>query len=194
MSETLTTPAAPSITVQELAERACREDIDLIDVRTPAEFEEVHAVAARNVPLHTLDPDAVMNDRCPDSNRPLYVICKAGGRSAQAQQKFLEAGYSCVVNVEGGTDAWCAAGLPVQRGRRTMSLERQVRITAGFLVLVSGLLAIFVHPYWAALAAATGAGLMHAGITDSCLMGMIMARMPWNQAGPAANGSCCSAD
>jgi rhodanese-related sulfurtransferase len=86
-----------------------------------------------------------------------------------------------VINVEGGTLAWDQAGLPVVRGRRTISLERQVRICAGFMALTGGVLAMLVHPWFAGLSAFVGAGLMFAGITDTCGMALILARMPWNQ-------------
>ncbi|MBA2112984.1 Inner membrane protein YgaP [Planctomycetes bacterium FF15] len=155
---------------------------DLIDVRTPAEYQEVHASDAVNSPLDRLAPKQVMDARNGSTDQPLYVICKSGNRAGKACEKFVAAGYENVVNVEGGTDAWASAGLPVVRGKKTISLERQVRIAAGSLVLLGALLAIFVHPYFAGLSAFVGAGLMFAGITDTCGMGMLLAKMPWNQA------------
>ena len=78
-------------------------------------------------------------------------------------------------------DAWTAAGLPVVRGKATMSLERQVRIAAGLLVLVGVTLGFTVHPYWFGLSGFVGAGLAFAGITDTCMMGMMLAKLPWNR-------------
>ena len=98
-------------------------------------------------------------------------------------------GWLNVVNVEGGTLACEAAGLPVVRGKKAISLERQVRIAAGFLVLVGAVLALTVHPYFAGLSAFVGAGLMFAGITDTCGMGMLLARMPWNQVSTEPTGA-----
>ena len=92
----------------------------------------------------------------------------------------------------GGTLAWDAAGLPVVRGKKTILLERQVRIAAGFLVLVGAVLALVVHPYFVGLSAFVGAGLMFAGITDSCGMGMLLAKMPWNRIRDVTNGVTCS--
>ena len=60
-------------------------------------------------------------------------------------------------------------------------LERQVRIVAGFLTLVGAVLGFFVNPYFIGLSAFIGAGLMFAGITDTCGMGMMLAKMPWNR-------------
>ena len=162
----------------------CKEGkkIDLIDVRTPVEYREVHVEIARNIPLDQLDVTAQMQGRNSSASEPLYVICRSGSRGQQACEKFLKAGFSNVVNVEGGTLACVEAGLPVVRGKKAISLERQVRIAEGSLVLLGAALA-FVHPAFVGLSAFIGAGLVFAGITDTCGMGMILARMPWNQCG-----------
>ncbi|MCL6505485.1 MAG: rhodanese-like domain-containing protein [Bryobacteraceae bacterium] len=188
-----------TITAKELYERMQRgEWVELIDVRTPVEFREIHAEGARLVPLDRLDPKAVMAERNGTEERPLYVICRSGSRARQACEKFIAAGHFNVVCVEGGTLAWEQAGLPVRRGKKGISLERQVRIAAGLLVLLGAVLGFFVHPYFIALSAFVGAGLVFAGITDTCGMGMLLARMPWNRvaepdpgrtAGPACRGT-----
>ena len=172
--------------------QVCRNfiNVDLIDVRTPVEFREVHLKAARNVPLGRLDPAAVMQARTSGSKHPLYVICQSGGRGRQACEMFHGAGFANVVNVEGGTVACVAAGLPVVRGPRSISLERQVRITAGSLVLLGLLFAWLVHPAFIFLSAFVGAGLVFAGISDTCGMGMVLARMPWNQCSQSEASSC----
>lgn len=171
-----------SATVVSISPAALRGagQVELIDVRTPAEFREMHVQFARNVPLDQLDPAAVMRGRAA-LGEPLYVICRSGGRGQKACEKFHAAGYGNVINVEGGTLACEAAGLPMVRGAKAVSLERQVRITAGAIVLLGALLGYFVHPYWIGLSAFIGAGLMFSGITDTCGMAMVLARMPWNQ-------------
>lgn len=150
---------------------------ELIDVRTPVEFREMHIAFARNVPLDRLDP-ATVSAR-PDA--PVHVICLGGGRGKQACEKLLAAGFQNVVNVEGGTRAWVQDGFPVVRGKKAISLERQVRIAAGSLVLIGVALSYFVHPYLIGLSAFVGAGLVFAGITDTCGMGIMLSKMPWNQ-------------
>ncbi len=160
--------------------------VDLIDVRTPVEYREVHAEAARSVPLDRLEPRAVMEGRIGSNEEPLYMICRSGSRGRQACEAFHAAGFSSVVNVEGGTLAWEQAGLPVVRGAKSMSLERQVRIAAGSLVVLGTALGAFVHPAFLGLSAFVGAGLVFAGVTDTCGMGMMLARMPWNRAEPEA--------
>jgi rhodanese-related sulfurtransferase len=180
-----------TIKPQELAE-ICKEGkkIDLIDVRTPVEYREVHLDIARNVPLDRLDVAALMQARNGSANEPLYVICRSGSRGQQACETFLKAGFSNVVNIEGGTMACVEAGLPVVRGKKAVSLERQVRIAAGSLVLLGTALS-FVHPAFIGLSAFIGAGLVFAGITDTCGMGLLLARMPWNRCSQDSN-SCCA--
>lgn len=155
--------------------------IDLIDVRTPIEYREIHVENARNVPLDQLDPAALIQTRNGSTDEPLYFICRSGSRGQQACEKFHNAGFTNVINIEGGTLACIDAALPVVRGKKSISLERQVRVAAGFLVLLGALLGALVHPAFAGLSAVVGAGLLYSGITDTCGMGMLLARMPWNQ-------------
>jgi rhodanese-related sulfurtransferase len=159
--------------------------VTLIDVRTPAEFGEVHVDFAHNIPLDRLDLQAV---QAVAGDGPVYFVCKSGTRSQKACEKLIAAGIKDVVSVEGGTVACEAAGVPVVRGRKVMSLERQVRIAAGALVAVGAALAGFgpeAPVNWqaigAGLAGFVGCGLVFAGITDTCGMAMLIARMPWNQ-------------
>ncbi|MHC4403376.1 MAG: rhodanese-like domain-containing protein [Planctomycetota bacterium] len=171
-----------TITSLELKDLLVREpDLQLIDVRMPAEFREVHVVGARNVPFDRLSAEQLSSESAEDGSSTVYFICKVGKRSHKACEKARELGLPNVVNVEGGTDVCIAAGLPVERGKKAVSLERQVRITAGGLVLVGAVLAVAVHPYWAALPALIGAGLAYSGVTDTCGMGMLLSKMPWNR-------------
>jgi len=171
-----------TISPAELARKRDQgESPQIIDVRTPAEFREVHVPGVRNVPLDALKPEALQRELGDLNGAPLYVICRSGNRSDKACEQLARAGMTSVVSVDGGTLAWEAAGLPVERGRKAISLERQVRIAAGSIVFVGALLAFFVHPAWAIMSGFVGAGLVVAGITDTCGMGMMLARMPWNR-------------
>jgi rhodanese-related sulfurtransferase len=181
-----------TISPQRLADLCKSEKIDLLDVRTAVEYRELHAADARNVPLDQLDPVAVMQARNGSKGAPLYVICRSGSRGRQACEKFLAASFTNVVNVEGGTLAWAECGLPVVRGKKAISLERQVRIAAGLLVLLGALVGWLVHPAFIALSAFVGAGLVFSGITDTCGMGLLLAKMPWNQVKDAPT-NCCQA-
>jgi rhodanese-related sulfurtransferase len=170
--------------------------IRMIDVRSPAEFAGVHAEGAELVPLDKLDPRAFASQWTAFADEPIYVICQSGGRAAKAVERFQEAGFRNVFSVAGGTAAWEKAGLPVIRGARTvLSLERQVRIVAGLLVLVGTLLGWQFHPAIHALSLFVGGGLLFAGVTDWCGMGLLLAKMPWNkpkQRGSAGVSACQS--
>lgn len=188
-----------TITPAELANRhQAGQPVDLIDVRTPVEFREIHIDFARNVPLDRLDPRALQAARNGSAEQPLYIVCRSGKRAAQACEAFVAVGITNVVNLEGGTLAWEAAGLPVVRGAKAMSLERQVRIAAGSLVLLGVALGIGLSPYFFALSAFVGAGLIFSGITDTCGMGILLGRMPWNQiedefaTKPVSGAACCN--
>lgn len=173
--------------LKQVGERG--EGVELIDVRTPAEFREAHVSFARNVPLDRLDPEALRAELGEKCANPLYLICRSGARGKQACEKLAAAGMTNVVNVEGGTVACEAAGLPLVRGKKAISLERQVRIAAGALVLLGAVLGLLVHPYWVVLSAFVGAGLLFSGITDTCGMAMCLARMPWNQVRESCSAS-----
>lgn len=167
------------------------QKIEPIDVRTPVEFREVHVEFARNIPLDQLDPAAFMQARNGAANEPLYVICRSGSRGQQASEKVLKAGFSNVANTEGGTLACVEAGLPVVRGKKAISLERQVRIAAGFIVLAGAVAAMVTgNVYLNAIPAFVGTGLIFAGITDTCAMGMFIAKMSWNQVKDEGAPSC----
>jgi rhodanese-related sulfurtransferase len=159
--------------------------IDIIDVRTPAEFGELHIEGARNCPLDGLDPRRIASERNGAADKLLYIVCRSGARGSQACQKFISAGFDNVVNVEGGTLACAAAGAPVVRGKKAIPLHCQVQIITGTLV-VTGALLVALHPYWAALPAVMGAGLLYSGLTNTCAMGSLLSRMPWNKACPTA--------
>ena len=149
--------------------------IALVDVRTPAEYRDVHAEGALLMPLDDFDPKGL------DPAKPVYLICEAGTRAAKAAEKLRAAGFKDAIVVDGGTKRWVDAGLPVVRGRKSMSIFRQVRIVAGVLVLAGLGLGGFVHPAGYGLSAFIAAGLVFSGITDSCGMGWCLAKMPWNK-------------
>ena len=173
-----------TIEPKELAERKASGAVELIDVRTPAEYNGLHADGAENHPLDQLDPAAIMQGRNGDADQPLYLICQMGGRSMKACEKFVAAGYTNVVNVSGGTTLWHEHGLPVVKGKRqVIAIDRQVRIAAGSLVLLGVVLAAAVLPQWIGLALAgfIGAGLVFSGVTNTCGMASVLAMMPWNR-------------
>jgi len=152
----------------------------LLDVRTPSEFAARRAVGARNIPLDTI-PATIASGKLP-KDVTICVLCEKGGRAAIAADHLLKAGHLDVHVITGGTEAWASEGLPLEgTGRKSISIERQVRIGAGILVLAGIILGFLIHPAFFGLSAFIGAGLVFAGITDWCGMGLLLARAPWNR-------------
>jgi rhodanese-related sulfurtransferase len=150
----------------------------LLDVRTPVEFAAAHIPGAYNVPLDTLREHREELRRHLDAD--LVLVCRSGARARQAEQVLAATGLPGLSVLSGGLSGWEAAGAPVNRGRDRWDLERQVRFAAGSLVL-GGVLGSIAVPRLKWLAGAIGAGLVFAGVTGTCGMGMLLARMPWNR-------------
>lgn len=156
--------------------------IAVIDVRTPLEFKEAHVPQARNIPLDTLSPAKLIQAGELRADEPVYILCRSGQRATKAAGEFSSDGFTNPIVVEGGTLAWIDADLPVNRsGTSVISLERQVRIAAGSIVLLGFLLGWFVDRHFHILSGFVGAGLIFAGITDWCGMGLLIAKAPWNK-------------
>jgi len=170
-----------TITPQELeAKHANDENITLIDVRTPLEFKSIHIPFAKNIPLDTIGK-APLEELDNPTGKVAYIICHSGARAETACKKLIDMGHQNIIKVTGGTVGWKSAGLPVNEDARGVSLERQVRIAAGLLVVAGVVLSLNFHVGYLALSAFVGLGLIYAGITDSCGMAAILARMPWNK-------------
>lgn len=155
----------------------------VIDVRTEAEYSACHVNGVKLYPLQSLNVDGVLRDAAETDQ--MFVLCKGGGRAKQAAEKLVAATDQTVTVVVGGTDACVKIGIPHTVGRDSMSLERQVRIAAGGLVVAGVAGGALVHPAFLGLSAFVGAGLVFAGLTDTCAMGMMLARMPWNKSAEA---------
>ena len=162
--------------------RKKEEGLHFVDVRSPAEYEAVHATGSKLYPLDSLDPKRVVFELGVSAQTPVVLLCAGGNRARKAAEKFHAEGIPHCLVVEGGTKAWEAAGLPVVKGKGSISIERQVRIGAGTMVLLGVLLGSWVDPLWFFLSGFVGAGLIFAGVTDWCGMGLLLAKMPWNQA------------
>ena len=165
-------------TVLTLNDKLNTENPQLIDVREYAEFAGGRVRQAKSLPLDELEKRLSELDRI----RPIYVMCRTGRRSAEAQKKLKALGFADVTNVAGGFEAWKKENLPFELDENApWALERQVRFAAGLLVLTGVLLSVFVHPYFVWLSGFVGAGLVFAAATDTCAMGMPLAKMPWNK-------------
>jgi rhodanese-related sulfurtransferase len=176
--ETKVIPAVVSPGELEELLRA-RPDVRLLDVRTPGEYEAAHIAGAYNVPLDTLGEHAA--DIRAHVDEPVVLVCQSGARARRAEEALKAAGLPQLHVLDGGVSGWVAAGKPVRRGAARISLERQVRIAAGALAATGGFLALLVSPLFALLPAFVGSGLVFAGVTDTCAMGMLLAKLPYNR-------------
>jgi len=161
--------------------------LTLLDVRTPVEFRELHIPFAKNLPLDQISSETLGQHQ---NAAPLYLMCRTGRRAEEACRKLAQEGQTDLILVEGGAEEWAKLGFETVRGKKAVSIERQVRIVAGSLVLAGSLLGAFVHIGFIAIPAFVGSGLAFAGITDTCAMGMMLARMPWNQVNDQGETAC----
>jgi rhodanese-related sulfurtransferase len=157
----------------------------ILDVRTPGEFETSHIPGAYNVPLDLLrEHRAELLAHLDDD---VVLVCRSGARAARAEQTLARAGLPNLKVLDGGILAWQAAEAPVERGKPRWDLERQVRLVAGTVVLAAVLLSVAVPgAQW--LAAAVGGGLALAALTNTCAMGLVLSRLPYNR------GAACDLD
>ena len=165
-------------TVLGLREQLQNGELHLIDVRKKMEFAGGRVAGASSLPLGELEE----RHKDLDHSKPIYVMCRTGRRSAEARRRLKALGFTNVINVVGGLEAWKNEDLPVERDEfAPWSIERQVRFTAGLLVLTGVLLSVFVHPYFISLSGLIGFGLALTAAIDWCAMGLLMAKMPWNR-------------
>ena len=155
----------------------------LIDVRTPKEFEEVHIPEARNIPLSDLHK-FLEELKGLSQERPITLICRTHNRVKIAYEYLTNNGVGNCRFLEGGINGWVNSGKPVIRGRKGISLEGQVRAIAGSLVVLGVGLGVGVNVWFLLVPVMVGLGLVHAGLTDSCLMGMVLSKLPMNKISP----------
>lgn len=158
-----------------------REDMIILDVRTDVEWNAEHLNGTVvHMPLHTLNEKSAERLKKIAGTKPVYILCRSGGRAGQAFQFFAAHGMTNLHVIEGGIGECKNCGAETQC-RPVMSLERQVRIAAGVFVLIGLALGAYVNSWGYLLAGFVGAGLIFAGVTDRCGMALILARAPWNQ-------------
>jgi rhodanese-related sulfurtransferase len=160
------------------------DKLELLDVRTPPEYASAHVPGARLVPLSELEVEDFLTRHQPGT--PLYVLCHSGARAGNAIEQLERAGCGDCVLVEGGTQGWIDAGLPVHGedaagARKVLPIMRQVQIVVGSLAATGAILALAVNPWFAVVPLFLGCGLLFAGVTGTCGMALMLARMPWNR-------------
>ncbi|WP_367325774.1 rhodanese-like domain-containing protein [Streptomyces sp. HUAS ZL42] len=150
----------------------------LLDVRTPGEFRTAHIPGSYNVPLDTLREHRA--ELLHHLDEDVVLICRSGARAAQAEQALAEAGLPNLRVLDGGVMAWETSGGTLNRGPERWDLERQVRLVAGTLVLITGIAGLFL-PGLHLIGTAVGAGLAVAALTNTCAMGLLLSKLPYNR-------------
>lgn len=150
----------------------------VVDVREPAEFAAQHLAGSRSLPLSVLAEQAKDLPR----DKGVYLLCASGVRACRAAEQLEQLGFRDLRIVQGGVQAWLQSGRSISgTGRSVWTLERQVRFTAGTMILLGLALGIWVHAAFLLLAAFVAGGLVFSALTNTCGMALILAKMPWNR-------------
>lgn len=152
--------------------------VNLVDVREPGEYAGEHIPGAKLVSLSKFKPEKIklLNDK------QTVLYCQSGNRSGKAAKQLLDAGFESVIHLKGGLPTWKQAGYEIEVNKNApISIMRQVQIVAGTLVFTGTILGAFVSPWFLILSGFVGAGLTFAGISGTCAMGMLLAKLPYNQ-------------
>ncbi|TVR71387.1 MAG: DUF2892 domain-containing protein [Sphaerobacteraceae bacterium] len=176
MTATTQLPASVS---PEQATELTSQGARILDVRTTGEFESVHIPGSYNVPLDLLSEHR--SELTSSVDQPVILVCASGMRAKQADNALRDAGLESITVLEGGINAWEQRGQPVVKGQQKWSLERQVRLVAGSLVVAGAVGGLFVWQPLTLLSLFVGGGLAFAGITNTCGMAMLLAKLPYNR-------------
>ncbi|MBW4468336.1 MAG: rhodanese-like domain-containing protein [Pegethrix bostrychoides GSE-TBD4-15B] len=178
VSENVSSKQLKTVDALTLKRLIDQQAVILVDVREPSEHAGEKIPGSILVPLSNFDSTKVPVDR----TKSIILYCRSGNRSAQAAQKLFAAGFDSVSHLSCGIGAWKEAGYPtIVDQDAPISLMRQVQIVAGSLVFTGTVLGAVVSPGWLILSGFVGAGLMVAGITNTCAMAMLLAKLPYNQ-------------
>ena len=100
---------SPAIGVDEAKCKLDAGEVLLVDVREPGEWGAGHVVGATHIPLGSITARASALPK----DRDILLICRTGNRSAMAQMRLAQAGFTNITNVEGGMTAWAERGYPI---------------------------------------------------------------------------------
>lgn len=154
----------------------------VLDVRSPGEFQTAHIAGSYNVPLDRLPEFAgQLSGSLGRAGSTVALVCQSGVRATQAEAVLRGVGVEATRVLEGGIAGWDRAGLPLERGRGAWSIERQVRAIAGGLVMAGVVGGVTVNRKLLFLSGFVGGGLLFAGVSDICMMGNLLLRLPFNR-------------
>lgn len=171
------------MTVQKISPKDAKAMLDqgkalLFDIREADEYAREHIPEARLTPLSAFSPEEFPSDH----DKIGLFHCASGNRTTQAAAQILGTGFSRVYQIDGGIAGWKKAGLAVNVNKSApISIQRQVQLIAGSMMVISVVLAALISPWFMALGAFVGGGLMFAGASGTCAMATMLAWMPWNR-------------
>lgn len=191
MSQEPNATVCPYVSCPDIA--SISGDMVLLDVRSPIEFETEHIAGSINIPLDALD------SRFDEVSRKgqLVVICRSGKRAERGAYALMGRGFQPKI-LDGGLVAWRKAGLPVEEGKKRLSIERQIQLIVGVSVLTGVLSGAFVDRWFLVIPGFFGAGLTFAGLSGTCALGILLGKAPWNRLEsptartPSSKSGCCS--
>lgn len=170
------------ISAAEFYAKHCAADC-VLDLRTAAERNTEYLEGSLHLPVQDLVESSFASALGDVANdKPVYLLCQSGRRAVMAVEKLNGSTRELII-IDGGINALKVCGAELKQGQRqVISLERQVRIAAGFLVVLGVVLGALIAPVFYVVSAFVGCGLMYAGISDNCGMALVLSRMPWNKA------------
>jgi rhodanese-related sulfurtransferase len=157
------------------------DQVTLVDVREPGEYAGEKIAGAKLVALSRFNPRDIqlLNEQ---DRKKIVLYCQSGNRSSVAANKLLNNGFEQVIHLKGGITNWKQSGYSTEINKNApISIMRQVQIVAGTLVFTGTVLGAFVSPWFLLLSGFVGAGLVFSGVTNTCAMGMVLAKLPYNQ-------------
>ncbi|MHC4488662.1 MAG: MBL fold metallo-hydrolase [Planctomycetota bacterium] len=180
-----------TVSAKEAFEKLSKPNSVLLDVRTTQELDEISIKTdnVKHIPILSL----ASSISSMSAELSYYVLCRTGHRATIAAMSLIQNGFVNVAVIEGGINAWDKAKLPTKKTSGPISLERQVRIIAGGLILVGSLLSI-VNIWFVVIPIWVGAGLVFAGVSNNCLMGLLLMKLPFNRKPPSAGNGACAMD
>lgn len=166
------------IHAEDAKKKLKEKDTVFIDVRTPAEFGSEHIPNSYNIPLDEIDS---YKTKLHDLNKDMVIICRSGRRATSACEKLEHIENNQIRILDGGITSWIQHDYKVIKGKQRWDIERQVRFTAGLLVFIGVLFGYFISSYLYLLSGLVGLGLVFAAITNTCAMGYIFSKLPYNR-------------
>ncbi|MBL63501.1 MAG: sulfurtransferase [Opitutae bacterium] len=177
-------PSMHAMDVRVLKKRLEKEEVVLLDVRTPAEYSKIHVEHATLLPLDSVDDKTIEQLKESVNGQEICAMCLSGRRAALLARKLLDAGFKKVSILQGGIRSWEDAEFPLVRRKGSIAVERQVRMLVGLVILVSCASLWFMPTqpeWWLAVPGFLGLGLFFSGITGFCGLNKILRKMPWNR-------------